>query len=106
MVEEREFQSRKETIMNMQEVVRSVLNGIDKGLVFDAHFVIAQIINHKKHSDVYIHFAKQVETTAHMHSRIAKLIGKSGLAKPLSKYKSLSNTIHGTPGKCSLWQKI
>ena len=92
--------------MTMQEAVSCILNGIDKGLVFDAHFIIAQII--KQHSDVYIHFAGPagLATTAQMHGRIAQLIGDSGLATQLAQYDSLSDTIHGTPDKCSLWQKI
>ena len=74
--------------MDMKQTVSLVLNGIDKDVVFDSHFVIAQII--KKHSDVYIHFAgpNGVETTAQMHGRIAQLITDSGLATQLKENES------------------
>lgn len=99
--------------MTMIDAVRNVLNDIDKNVVFDSHFIIAQII--KQHSDVYIHFAgpNGVETTAQMHHRIAQLIADTGLATRLTSelapqlpYDSWSDTIHGTPGKCALWKLI
>ena len=90
--------------MNMAQAVSAVLMRSRKGLVFDSHFVIAQIIKH--HTDAYIHFARHSETTKHMHSRIAKLIGASGLVIQLKQFDSWSETICGKPDKCALWQRL
>ena len=86
----------------MTNAVQEIIDGIKTGRVFDAHFVISQIIKH--HSDLYIHFAGTNETTNHMHSRIAKMIKRFSV-KPLPQ-QSWSENIHGIPSECSLWEKF
>jgi len=88
----------------MNAAIRNVLRPIKKGLVFDSHFVIAQIIKH--HTHIYTRFAGRTETTKHLHGRIAKEIGKQTALVTKRKEKSWSDTIRGTPATCALWQKI
>ena len=88
----------------MNAAIRNVLRPIKKGLVFDSHFVIAQIIKH--HTHIYTRFAGRTETTKHLHHRIATEIGKQkGWVKKCEE-KSWSESIRGTPATCALWKRI
>jgi len=89
---------------DMKTAVNKIIRPIKRGLVFDSHFVISQIIKDKHLSDVYIHFAAGKEKTRRMHGRIANYIGDSGLVKRLPQ-KSWSDNIHGYPNACTLWKR-
>ncbi len=90
--------------MDMEQAIRKVLKPIRRGLIFDSHFVIAQLIKH--HTHIYTCFAGRNETTKHLHHRIAKEIGKQKSLVQKCVDKSWSDTIRGTPATCALWQKI
>jgi hypothetical protein len=89
--------------ISMKQAVSQVIETIEPGFVFDSHFVIAQLIKH--HSDAYIHFAGPNQTTAQMHGIIAQIIGNLAFVKKL-RQESWSDTIHGTSGRCALWERI
>jgi len=93
----------------MNSIVKQIVSGIDKGKVFDSHFVIDTII--REHSDDYLVFVSNnlatSKVTEYAHSEIAKIISslKSSLVKELP-YKSISYNIRGKASSCALWQKI
>ena len=87
----------------MEDAVNKIIAGIEPELVFDSHFVIAQVL--KRDSEAYIHFASAGETTAQMHGRIAQIIQRSSSVRQLPQ-QSWSETIHGSPRRCALWQRI
>ncbi len=44
----------------MQNSIRTILSKIPKGMIFDSHYIITQLIKH--HSDEYLRFAGQINT--------------------------------------------
>ena len=87
----------------MQNAVQQIVGQLQRGWVFDAHFVIAQLIKH--HSDAYIHFASPNQTTAQMHGQISQLIDVLPHTRQLGN-NFYSENIHGTPSLCTYWEII
>ena len=85
----------------MQNAIEEVISQLQTGWVFDAHFVINQLI--KYHSDVYIHFAGPDQTTAQMHGHISQIIDNLPNTKQLGD-NSCSENIHGKPSLCHYWE--
>ena len=77
----------------MQNAIEEVISQLQTGWVFDAHFVINQLI--KNHSDVYIHFAGPDQTTAQMHGHISQIIDNLPNTKQLGD-NSCSENIHAS----------
>lgn len=93
----------------MISIVEQIIREIEKGKVFDSHFVIDTII--REHSDDYLTFVANhlasSKVTEYAHSEIAKIIAsfKDSLVKDLP-YKSISYNIRGKASSCALWEKI
>jgi len=87
----------------MQNAIQQIIGQIQSGRVFDAHFVITQLIKH--HSDVYIHFAGPNQTTAQMHGQISQIIDALPNTRQLGN-NFYSEHIHGMPDVCTYWEII
>lgn len=85
----------------MQSAIEQVISQLQTGWVFDAHFVINQLI--KYHSDVYIHYASLNQTTAQMHGKISQIIDNLPNTNQLGE-NSCSENIHSTPSLCHYWE--
>lgn len=86
----------------MNNAISQIVANIPVGYVFDAHFVISQLIKH--YSDAYIHFASPGQTTAQMHGLISQIIR----AQPNTIYLGgnfYSENIHGIPSLNSYYEK-
>ena len=86
----------------MNDAIETIVGKMPKECVFDAHFVISQLI--KCHSDAYIHFAGPNQTTAQMHGRISQLIDDLPSTRQLGN-NFYSENIHGVPSENTYWTK-
>ncbi|MFH1259185.1 MAG: hypothetical protein ABII74_05145 [Elusimicrobiota bacterium] len=87
----------------MNRAISDIVANIQVGYIFDAHFVISQLI--KCHSDEYIHFATPNQTTAQMHGIISQIIDNLPNTRKLGN-NFYSENIHGVPGINSYYEKI
>ncbi|MDP8204996.1 MAG: hypothetical protein P9L95_10745 [Candidatus Tenebribacter mawsonii] len=87
----------------MNNAVSQIIGQIPVGYVFDAHFVISQLIKH--YSDVYIHFAGPNQTTAQMHGKISQIIDNLPNTRQLGN-NFYSENIHGISGVNTYWEVI
>lgn len=90
----------------MNSVVKGIIENIDKGTMFDSHFIIDTVI--LKHSDEYLRYAAghtaKDKVTEYMHGCLAKEIAsfKGTLVEQIDG-DSLSYNIRGNASKCALW---
>ena len=93
--------------MNLQDALQKIIDEIPKGLVFDSHHVIDQLII--KYSDEYINyvskFANKSNPTLAAHGNIGQEIKRIPNVQK-QELKSWSYNIHGKPNACTLWEKI
>lgn len=90
------------------ECIEKILNEIEKGVMFDSHFVIERM--RQDYSDEYINFVAQSagngEPTLNAHQRIGQAIKQFENLVQKQETPSLSFNIHGNISKCALWLKI
>ena len=96
-------------INTMRTIIQNIIQSIDKGVVFDSHFVIDTLI--REHSDAYLTFVAgnlaNSKVTEYAHSEIAKIIASfKGDTVEASPSQSLSYNIRGKASKCALWKRI
>ncbi len=93
--------------MKFEEAVEQIIKPIEKGFVFDSHYVIDQLI--KSYSDEYIVFvAKYADSstpTLTAHQQIGHSINNCTNLVQRLQYQSWSETIHCGGGECALWEK-
>ncbi|MCW5212575.1 hypothetical protein VU04_06660 [Desulfobulbus sp. TB] len=97
----------------MKSIVEKIIRGVNKGHVFDSHYVIDTII--RNYSDDYLIFAAKnpasAKCTEYLHGNIAKLIAsfegkdEESCVQKLP-YRSLSYNIRGNVSSCALWKRI
>jgi hypothetical protein len=87
----------------MNDAISQIIAEISVGYVFDAHFVISQLI--KRFSDVYIHFASPNQTTAQMHGQISQIIDNLPNTRQLGN-NFYSENIHCVPSVNTYWEVI
>ena len=93
----------------MEDLIRSIIDTIPRGKIFDSHFIINQLI--KRHSDEYLRFASQfansTELTLSVHGKIGQLInGFDGSVLRRLDRESWSENIHGNSSPCTCWEKL
>ena len=91
----------------MKETLRTLIQSLPSGCVFDSHFVIDTLI--LRHSDAYLlHAADSLgnQNTAQFHGKIAQMVGQQTDLVQLQDATSYSYTIHGEPGPCALWRRV
>ena len=93
----------------MQNVIRTIIEKIPSGRIFDSHYIINQII--KNYSDEYLAYAGNfnaaTDRTLVVHGNIGKEISKFNtiMIRQLSD-PSWSENIHGNASECTCWLKI
>ena len=92
----------------MESAIRTIVNEVPQGCVFDSHFVINELI--KRFSDEYLSFAGRFaggnqKPTLPAHGQIAQEINKLDPAVIEKIGEAWSENIHKTPGKCTCWRK-
>ncbi len=92
----------------MEDLIRSIVDSVPYGCIFDSHFVINRLI--KDHSDEYLRFASQFassnQLTLSVHGMIGQLINRfDGSLLHRINDESYSENIHGNPSRCTCWQK-
>lgn len=110
----------------MKENIRNIIEGrnengeliIPQGRYFDTHFIIDTII--KDYHDDYLRYAAQhlvkskptttraMDTTAHVHAEISKIIKYNQKCLGVQKVKddSVSYSVRGQAVENALWQKL
>ena len=94
----------------MQQVIKEIIRKIQKGCVFDAHYVIFQLI--KDYSDIYLAFASTVKAskkkTEVVHRMIAEAIDTFDTKGVISRqdFESWSGNIHSKSSACTCWRKL
>lgn len=93
----------------MKNIIAQIINKIDKGFVFDSHYVIDTVI--RDHSDDYLKFVSHnlatSKITEYAHSELAKIIASfRGNLVNILPYKSISYNIRGKASPCALWERI
>ena len=90
----------------MNQIIRNMLVVIPHNSLFDAHFVIGELI--RLHSDEYLSFSASIgesrKSTEAIHSLLAKEISDfEGSFLTRIENKSWSMNIHGNPSHCTAW---
>ena len=93
----------------MQNAIRSIVNEVPKGYIFDSHFVINELI--KRFSDEYLSFVSNYATknpkiTLIIHGQIGKEINKLDGTVLRKIGDAWSENIHKTPSKCTCWERL
>ena len=94
---------------SMQNAILEILEKIPKGMAFDSHYIINQLINF--YSDKYLNFASRWaesnEKTLSVHVQIGKAIA-SFEPDTISRldYMSWSENSHGNSSECTAWVKL
>ena len=93
----------------MKLIIEEIVGTIEKGKVFDSHFIIDTLI--REHSDDYLTFVANnlasSKVTEYAHSEIAKIIASfEGSLVQVMPYKSISYNIRRQASACALWKKI
>jgi hypothetical protein len=90
--------------MTLDECIKEIVSGFDKGDYFDSHVVINELIIKREYHIIYLREYSQNCNINQFHGLIAQKIGKvDGI---VSKGTSKSHTIYGDISKNELWQKI
>ncbi len=93
----------------MQNAISKILSGINKGCIFDSHYVISQLI--KYHSDAYLTFASGITASSYktlaVHGQIGQEIAKFEPSE-ISRVDNMSwsENVHGNPSECTAWEKL
>jgi hypothetical protein len=95
---------------DMNSIVEGIIRRVERGKVFDAHYVIEKII--REHTDEYLVFAadnlpSSNNKVEYVHSQIARIIASfnNNLVRRMP-YDSISYNIHGRESECSLWERL
>lgn len=87
----------------MENTVKSIIDGIPVGLIFDTHMIIDNLI--KDYSDIYLK-SFSGDSTQTYHGKIGQTIDKFTANKLIEKIgESWSKNIHGRYSKCTCWIK-
>jgi len=92
----------------MESAIRTIVDEVPQGCVFDSHFVINELI--KRFSDEYLTFAARFvggnqQPTLPAHGQIGKEINKLDPTVIERIGEAWSENIHKRPGKCTCWRK-
>ncbi len=92
----------------MENAIRTIVNEIPQGCVFDSHFVINELI--KRFSDEYLSFAARFaganqQPTLPAHGQIGQEINKLDPTVIEKIGEAWSENIHKTPSRCTCWRK-
>ena len=101
--------------MTMQDAIADILSKIEKGCIFDSHYIITQLI--KYYSDVYLEYAcgikfstnKTLSVHGHIGQEIANFESTSDeLQIQIRRLDNMSwsENIHGNSSKCTAWVKL
>ena len=93
----------------MQTAIRTIVNEVPKGYVFDSHFVINELI--KRFSDQYLSFASRFasgnqQVTLAAHGQIGQEINRFDGTVIERIGDAWSENIHKTPSQCTCWRKL
>jgi hypothetical protein len=94
----------------MENAIREIIETIQKGKLFDSHFIINQLI--KRYSNEYLIFASRFVTaneqiTPVVHGQIAQVINSfNGTLIRKLENESWSENIRGNPSECACWGKL
>lgn len=97
--------------MDIHEAVRSVIEAIPAGHVFDSHYVVDGLKAEEASTDAYLELARGLKATSRLtlatHRRIGHIIDSfAGTLIERMPHESWSMTIHHRGGKCALWRRI
>jgi hypothetical protein len=91
----------------IETAIRTIVDEVPQGHVFDSHFVINELI--KRFPDQYLSFAARFagseQATLAAHGQIGREINKLDGAVIERIGDAWSETIHKTPGRCTCWKK-
>jgi len=91
----------------MDTAIRTIVDEVPQGYIFDSHFVINELI--KRFSDEYLLFASKfagsTQPTLAAHGQIGREINKLDGTLIEKIGDAWSETIHKTPGRCTCWKK-
>ena len=108
---------QKGELMEIEDIIREIIQQIRPGMAFDSHFVIRQLIS--RDLDAYVRFVANSadfnRPGLHAHQRIGHVI--NSLAQPSDglcqrfwhrdeRQQSWSINIKGKPGECALWLRL
>jgi len=95
--------------MSVSTAIRTIINDIPKGYIFDSHLIINKLI--KEYSDDYLDFASSITSSSNrtlsVHGNIGQEIASlenSGVIAKLDKM-SWSENIHNKVSGCTAWEK-
>jgi hypothetical protein len=93
----------------METAIRTIVDQVPKGCVFDSHFVINELI--KRYSDEYLTFACRFaggneQPTLAAHGQIGQEINKLDGTVIAKVGEAWSENIHRTPSPCTCWRKL
>lgn len=96
----------------MKNAVKTIIEMVPKGKIFDSHYVINQLI--RNYSDEYLNFASSVANSPKKTHTVHGLIGQeiknisdSGLIEQVGESGDFwSENIHGNASVCTGWRKI
>ena len=91
----------------MESAIRTIVDEVPQGCVFDSHFVINELI--KRFSDEYLFFAARFaggqQPTLAAHGQIGQEINKLDGTAIERMGDAWSENIHKTPSLCTCWKK-
>ena len=82
--------------------IRSIVESVPPGCIFDSHFVIAQL--REQPSDECHRFCARFLTTKGAHARLSMQIRNCGVMV-VRIGDAWSNTVRHMPGKCACWKR-
>jgi len=93
----------------MKKSIEQILNTIPKGMIFDSHYIVSQLMKH--HSDNYLSFASKFNSgnkiTNTTHMQIGKEVAKfEDDVITRKENMSWSENIHGNSSECTAWRKL
>ena len=98
-----EHQKYKNKTKNMNKIIKELIEGIPKNVMFDTHYIIREL--RQKYADEYARFYKKKILST--HGRIGKEIAKfEGKLVEKQVYKSYSENIHKRSSRCALWRRV
>jgi hypothetical protein len=93
----------------MQTAIRTIVNEVPQGFVFDSHFIINELV--KRFSDQYLSFASRFaadnqQVTMTTHGQIGQEINRLDGTVIQRIGNAWSENIHKTPSQCTCWRKL
>jgi folate-dependent phosphoribosylglycinamide formyltransferase PurN len=93
--------------MSLEDLVKELIEKIPSKKYFDAHTIIAMMLDENEYHTIYLDGYKEFEgrRVQDYHAYISKIIGKHTSLLEKIEGKSVSMNIHGIPTECNLFRR-